>query len=269
MVDLIEDRLETAGRAAGCDADSVSAVLEVSGLAKAYRLGQRTLPVLESIDLYVQPGELVVIMGPSGSGKSTLLNCVAGIDVPDRGRVALARETLDYASESARIQLRRERIGIVFQFFNLIPTLSVRENVLLPVMICGRPAAADRERADALLERVGLAGRSQHFPSQLSGGEMQLTSIARALIHSPELLLADEPTGNVNPRIALGILDTLTEAAAAAGTAVLMVTHSPEHAAWADRVCFLKEGRIAEVLDQGRQRDAVAPVHERLLALGI
>jgi putative ABC transport system ATP-binding protein len=267
MGDLIEHGPQS--RDSGCNAHAGSAVLEVSGLAKAYRLGHRTLPVLESIDLRVQPGELVVIMGPSGSGKSTLLNCLAGIDAPDHGSVALAGDTLDYASESARIHLRRERIGIVFQFFNLIPTLSVHENVLLPLMIRGRTTAADRGRAEALLERVGLIGRSQHFPSQLSGGEMQLVSIARGLIHRPELLLADEPTGNVNPRIALGILETLTDTAAAAGTAVVMVTHSAEHAAWADRVCFLKEGRIADVLIQGRRRDDVAPVHERLLALGI
>lgn len=249
--------------------DGSAPLLRVTGLCKSYRLGQRSLPVLDDLNLGVDAGELVVIMGPSGSGKSTLLNCLSAIDVPDAGTVSLGGEPLDYASEAARTRLRREQVGMVFQFFNLIPTLSVRENVLLPRMIRGAVGPDDRARADRLLEQIGLGARARHLPSQLSGGEMQLTSIARALIHAPRLLLADEPTGNVNPRIAEGILETLAATAAAAGAAVLMVTHSPEHAAWADRVCFLKDGRIAATLRQGRQRDRVAPIHERLVSLGI
>lgn len=244
-------------------------LLQVAGLSKAYRLGERRLPVLDDLSLGVKTGELVVIMGPSGSGKSTLLNCLSGIDVADAGVVSLAGVPVDYSSEAARTRLRRERIGMVFQFFNLIPTLNVRENVLLPLLVRGAIKAADRERADELLAQIGLTSRGDHLPSQLSGGEMQLASIARALIHGPALLLADEPTGNVNPRIAEGILETLAGAAASRGTAVLMVTHSPEHAAWADRVCFLQDGRIAATLEQGRQRDQVAPIHERLMSLGI
>ena len=244
-------------------------LLHVSGLSKAYRLGQRRLPVLDDLSLAINAGELVVIMGPSGSGKSTLLNCLSGIDVADAGSVSLSGEALDYAKEAERTRLRRERIGLVFQFFNLIPTLNVRENVLLPLLIRGAVNPADRARAEALLVQIGMDSRGDHLPSQLSGGEMQLTSIARALIHGPELLLADEPTGNVNPRIAEGILETLAHAASTEGAAVLMVTHSPEHAAWADRVCFLKDGRIAATLEQGRQRDRVAPIHQQLASLGI
>lgn len=244
-------------------------LLQVAGLSKAYRLGERRLPVLDDMSLDMNTGELVVIMGPSGSGKSTLLNCLSGIDVADAGVVSLAGDAVDYTSEAARTRLRRERIGMVFQFFNLIPTLNVRENVLLPLLIRGAIKGEDRQRADELLAQIGLTSRGDHLPSQLSGGEMQLTSIARALIHGPELLLADEPTGNVNPRIAEGILETLASAAATRGTAVLMVTHSPEHAAWADRVCFLKDGHIAATLEQGRQRDRVAPIHDRLVSLGI
>lgn len=244
-------------------------LLQVSGLSKAYRLGQRRLPVLDDLSLAVNAGELVVIMGPSGSGKSTLLNCLSGIDVADAGVVSLAGEAVDYATEAQRTRLRRERIGLVFQFFNLVPTLSVRENVLLPLLIRGAVSPADRARVEALLVRIGMESRGDHLPSQLSGGEMQLTSIARALIHGPELLLADEPTGNVNPRIAEGILETLASAASGEGAAVLMVTHSPEHAAWADRVCFLKDGRIQARLEQGRQRHRVAPIHQQLVSLGI
>jgi ABC-type lipoprotein export system ATPase subunit len=244
-------------------------LLQVTGLVKSYPLGERRVPVLSGLDLEVRQDEFVVIMGPSGSGKSTLLNCLAAIDVPDAGAVRLSGTAIDYSHESARIRLRRERVGIVFQFFNLLPTLSVRENVLLPFMIRRRVDAADRERADALLARIGLVDRGEHYPSQLSGGELQLTSIARALIHSPELLLADEPTGNVNPKIAEGILETLASAAAEQGTSVLMVTHSAEHAAWADRVCFLRDGRIAATLDHDRRRDLVEPIHAQLVALGI
>jgi ABC-type lipoprotein export system ATPase subunit len=255
---------------AGCPSAAADApLLQVLGLSKAYRLGQRRLPVLDDLNLAINTGELVVIMGPSGSGKSTLLNCLSGIDVADAGVVRLAGQAVDYIKETERIRLRRERIGLVFQFFNLIPTLNVRENVLLPLLIRGAVSPADRARADALLARIGLQARADHLPSQLSGGEMQLTSIARALIHGPELLLADEPTGNVNPRIAEGILETLASAAATAGAAVLMVTHSPEHAAWADRVCFLKDGRIKATLEQGRQRARVAPIHQQLVSLGI
>ncbi len=244
-------------------------LLLVRGLSKSYRLGERSLPVLSDLSLSVDSGELVVIMGPSGSGKSTLLNCLSGIDVADGGEVRLAGEGLDYGSEAGRTRLRRERIGMVFQFFNLIPTLSVRENVLLPLMIRGAVSADDRVRAERLLDTVGLAGRLDHLPFQLSGGEMQLTSVARALVHGPRLLLADEPTGNVNPRAAEGILEILTRTAADEGASVVMVTHSPEHAAWGDRVCFLKDGRIAGEIEQGRRRDQVAPIHARLVELQI
>jgi|AVFP01.1.fsa_nt_gi putative ABC transport system ATP-binding protein len=259
----VEDKLPA------CFSTGTESLLQVTDLFKSYRLGQRSLPVLEGLSLDVKIGELVVIMGPSGSGKSTLLNCLSAIDVPDAGSVSLAGTLVDYDSEKARTALRRERVGIVFQFFNLIPTLSVRENILLPLMIRGKVKCEDRERADQLLIQIGLESRGDHLPSQLSGGEMQLTSIARALIHGPELLLADEPTGNVNPRIAEDILETLAGAAKARGVAILMVTHSAEHAAWADRVCFLKDGQIAAVLRQGRRRDQVALIHDYLANLAI
>ncbi|MBK19149.1 MAG: hypothetical protein CMM52_09990 [Rhodospirillaceae bacterium] len=158
---------------------------------------------------------------------------------------------------------------MVFQFFNLVPTLTVRENVALPFLIARNANAETDSRVEALMERVGIAKRSEHRPYQLSGGEMQLASIARALAHHPAAILADEPTGNVNPAVGRSIMDTLRDVAKSEETAVLLVTHSPEHAAWSDRVCFLKDGVIAgECIQEGKSDDARA-IHEALLNLGI
>ncbi len=241
--------------------------LLVRSLSKSYRLGDSRLPVLRELDLRVDAGEMVVVMGPSGSGKTTLLNCISGIDTPDAGSIAIGEERIDTDSEAARTRLRREKIGIVFQFFNLIPTLTVQENVALPLLI-GR-SRESLERVEPLLADVGLAARAGHYPHQLSGGEMQLASLARALVHQPAFVLADEPTGNVNPAVARSIMQVLRGVATHRGTGLLMVTHSPEHAAWADRICFLKGGQIADELEQGRREDDVSPVHQRLLELGI
>ena len=243
--------------------------LRVTGLAKTYRLGEERIPVLQGLSIEVAPGEMVAIMGPSGSGKTTLLNCIAAIDAPDEGTVEVGGEPVDYRSETARTRLRRGRIGIVFQFFNLIPTLTVRENVALPRQIAGGRFSGDGERVDALIERIGLGKRRSHLPHQLSGGEMQLVSIARALVHRPALLLADEPTGNVNPAIGRSILQTLREAVREECTSVLLVTHSPEHAAWADRVCFLKDGVIAGTVVQSSGPEDHSAIYSELQRLGI
>jgi putative ABC transport system ATP-binding protein len=208
-------------------------------------------------------------MGPSGSGKTTLLNCVAGIDVPDGGEITMNGEVLNLGSEATRTRMRRHCIGMVFQFFNLIPTLTVRENMALPFLIAGTRGRLADERVEQLLAEVGMARRRDHYPFQLSGGEMQLTSIARALVHRPSLLLADEPTGNVNPHVGQTIMEILRATAAREGAGVLMVTHSPEHAAWSDRICFLKDGAIAAEHLQNGQRDEVASIHQRLLELEI
>jgi putative ABC transport system ATP-binding protein len=243
--------------------------LEVRALRKHYGLGNRTVSVLEGLDVSVARGEIVVIMGPSGSGKTTLLNCISGIDVPDEGEVMVNGEPVDLRSAAVRTHLRRNHVGIVFQFFNLIPTLTVRENIALPFMIAGRADEQSEAKTDSILDTVGLRQRSSHYPHQLSGGEMQLTSIARALVGTPDVLLADEPTGNVNPNVGRSILDILRHTAKQLNTSVLMVTHNPEHAAWADRICFLKEGVIQSQLQQDGRESSVAPIHERLLELGI
>lgn len=243
--------------------------VRVTGLHKGYRLGREPLPVLCSLDLQVGVGEMVVIMGPSGSGKTTLLNCLSAIDVPDRGAVEVGGRLIDYASDRARTLLRRKQVGMVFQFFNLIPTLTVRENIALPFLVAGARGKEYDTHVDSMLERVGMVHRSQHYPQQLSGGEMQLTSIARALVHRPGLLLADEPTGNVNPAVGRAIVNILRETAGEQGTSIVMVTHGAEYAAWADRICFLKEGVIADELNQCGRSESIAPIYDRLLALEI
>jgi putative ABC transport system ATP-binding protein len=238
-------------------------------LHKHYLLGEKVIPVLRGLDVAVGRGEMVVIMGPSGSGKTTLLNCVSGIDIPDRGEVNINGKPVDLNSIQERTLLRRHHVGIVFQFFNLIPTLTVEENVGLPFVIAQRKDSQAQSQIEAILDTVGLTQRRAHYPHQLSGGEMQLASIARALVYRPDLLLADEPTGNVNPNIGRSIMDILRDTARQLNTGVLMVTHNPEHAAWADRICFLKEGIIQGVHQQNGQVSSVQPIHEKLLALGI
>ena len=244
-------------------------MLKIDQLCKSYRLGDRLIPVLEQLSLDVAAQEMVVIMGPSGSGKTTLLNCISGIDAPDAGEVALDGRTVNYASEKVKTRLRRDRIGMVFQFFNLIPTLTVEENVRLPLLIAGEQDKRHLERVRWLLTKVGMAQRLQHYPFQLSGGEMQLVSIARAMVHDPGLLLADEPTGNVNPQVGRSIMQILRDTTKKEGTSVLMVTHSPEHAAWADRICFLKDGVIRAELNQKENTGDAGRIHEKLVELGI
>ena len=243
--------------------------LDVRQLCKHYLLGETSIPVLKGLDVTVKKGEIVVIMGPSGSGKTTLLNCVSGIDIPDQGTVSINGKSIDLDSAHERTLLRRHQIGIVFQFFNLIPTLTVKENVGLPFLISQRKGSDADARIESMLQTVGLTQRQSHYPYQLSGGEMQLVSIARALVHAPKLLLADEPTGNVNPNIGRSIMNILRETTKQQNTSVLMVTHNPEHAAWADRICFLKEGIIQGQHQQNGEVSNVLPIHEKLLELGI
>ncbi|MGB0720875.1 MAG: ABC transporter ATP-binding protein [Gammaproteobacteria bacterium] len=244
-------------------------LLRVSDLFKDYRLGESPVSVLKGLNLNVPEGEMLAIMGPSGVGKTTLLNCISGIDAADSGTIEVDGAMLSGAGERERTRIRRERIGMVFQFFNLIPTLTARENVALPFKIMGREDADSADRVDEMLERTGLGRRAGHYAFQLSGGEMQLVSIARALVHRPPLLLADEPTGNVNPAVGRSIMEILSGLAAEQRTSVIMVTHSPEHAAWADRVAFIKDGVIASTRQHGRDREHVGPLYDALMELEI
>jgi putative ABC transport system ATP-binding protein len=217
--------------------------VRVRGVRKAYEDGRTRHDVLTGIDLDVRRGELVALLGPSGSGKSTLLNLIAGLDVPDGGTIEVAGRELGALSERQRTLLRRREIGFVFQFFNLVPTLTALENVLLPLELTGRRSPV---AAQALLERVGLGGRGASFPEELSGGEQQRVAIARALAHEPKLLLADEPTGNLDSATGERVLDLLTGLVRERGTTMLIATHSTEVVARASRVVALRDGAIVD-----------------------
>jgi putative ABC transport system ATP-binding protein len=242
-------------------------VLRVRGLVKRYGLGEAQIDVLRGLDLDVAAGEMCAVMGPSGVGKSTLLACVAGLEGADAGEIEVLGQRIDRLADQERTILRRDRIGIVYQFFNLVSNLTAEENVLLPYLISGqRPDLAAVRRS---LDRVGMTGRSGHLPSQLSGGEMQLVSIARAIVRRPGLILADEPTGNVNVATGRKILSLLREVVKEDGTALLLVTHNPEDAARADRVVFMKDGLLADPIGLAGPALDVAAIHGRLRELGI
>lgn len=220
--------------------------LELQRLTKVYTEGTQTHTVLRDVDLRVEAGELLVLLGRSGSGKSTLLNLLAGIDQPTAGRVLLDGTDITHLDEHRRTLLRRHRIGFVFQFFNLIPTLTVEENLLLPLELAGRLDAQNRAYALDLLEKVGLVERRASFPDVLSGGEQQRVAIARALVHNPSLVLADEPTGNLDAETAEVVLELLVGTLRQAGKTLVMATHSREVASLADRILRVQDGALVE-----------------------
>lgn len=219
-------------------------LLTVSGLCKRYATANATQSVFDGLDMHAARGEVVALLGASGSGKTTLLNLLSGIDTPDGGSVTIDGVALHRRNEPQRTLFRRHHIGIVFQFFNLIPTLTVSENVALPLELIGTERKAAARRASALLQRVGLAGFDLRYPDSLSGGEQQRTAIARALAHRPKLLLADEPTGNLDAQTARTVIALLSELAREQATTMVLVTHSEEVAARADRVLQLVDGGL-------------------------
>jgi putative ABC transport system ATP-binding protein len=215
-------------------------------LVKASRsYGTPPVVALDSVSLEISRGEFVAITGASGSGKSTLLNLLGGLDHPTSGEVVVDGVHLESAADKELTLYRRSKLGMVFQFFNLLPSMSVTENVELPLLLRGDAPAGVRSAAMAMLDEVGMAHRASHFPHQLSGGEMQRAAIARALIHTPSLLLADEPTGNLDSGNASQVLDVIAKIASLRTTTVIMVTHSDSVAAQADRRIRMKDGRIA------------------------
>jgi putative ABC transport system ATP-binding protein len=234
-------------RSVGAMADSHSdtPAVEARGVVKVFGQGGAEVRALDGVDLLVQHGEMVAIMGPSGSGKSTLLHIIGALEAPTSGAVSVAGRRYDGADDKTLTELRGAHIGFVFQFFNLLGSLSAVENVLLPALIARRMDGATRRRADELLKRVGLGDRASHTPAELSGGQQQRVSIARALLLEPELVLADEPTGNLDTKSGREILRLLRELSVAEGRTIVMVTHDPSAAAAADRVVFLRDGRVA------------------------
>lgn len=227
-------------------AQSDRPLLRIAGLSKGYREGGGYHLILSNADASLRMGEFVALLGPSGSGKSTLLNLVSGIDAPDAGEVVVDGVSITGMTERERTLFRRHQIGFVFQFFNLIPTLTIEENLLLPLELKGRLGAEERRKARSLLEEVGLGGRESTYPDRLSGGEQQRVAVARALVHDPILVLADEPTGNLDAATGEKILDLLVSMVSSAGKTLFVVTHSRDVAARADRVFRIQGGLLVE-----------------------
>lgn len=219
-------------------------VIEALGLAKTYHTGEVDVDVLRGVDLTVERGEFVAIMGPSGSGKSTLLHLLGGIDVPTRGRMVLDGEDLAELGDDGRTLLRRRRLGFIFQTFNLLPTLTAEENVALPLELDDVPAPAARARAQAVLDQVGMSHRGTHVPGKLSGGEQQRVAVARALAINPLVLLADEPTGNLDSVNGRHVIELLRRLVDESRQTIVMVTHDAAVAGRADRLIELRDGLV-------------------------
>ncbi len=219
-------------------------VLSIRGLERAYETAAGPLPVLRGVDLEVGAGEIVGLIGPSGSGKSSLLHAAGLLEHPNAGRITVLGRDCSQLNDRARTRVRLATIGFVYQFHHLLPEFSALDNVALPQMIAGRPRKAARERAKALLAQLGLAERAHHQPAQMSGGEQQRVAIARALANAPRLLLADEPTGNLDPKTSAAVFEALYALARSQGVAAMIATHNLELARHMDRVFALKDGRL-------------------------
>ncbi len=224
------------------------AVLETIDVTKQYNMGEVTVSALREVSFSVANGEFVAVMGPSGSGKSTLLHLLGGLDEPSSGEITLAGHPITHLSDDEVTVVRRRKVGFIFQFYNLVPTLTAAENVGLPLLIDGQRIEKHKEKIGNLLEMVGLADRSDHKPDQMSGGQQQRVAIARAFVNDPEIVLADEPTGNLDSQSGTAILELLRRSAEVLGQTIVMVTHDPRAASYADRVVFLKDGRIVQNL---------------------
>ncbi len=247
-------------------------ILEARELTKRYRLGTSTVEALRGVSLTVNAGEFVAIMGPSGSGKSTLLQLLGGLDRPTSGEVILDGDTVSHLSDEQATRLRRDKTGFVFQFFNLIPLLDVEENVALPFTIAGDDPRSGElaARVRDVIDLVDLRGKEHHRPDQLSAGEQQRVAVARALVTRPAILLADEPTGNLDYTTGTEILDALWKTCMERGQTIVLVTHDSKAAAYADRVCFVQDGRILEEIPLGRREDhSTTPLVTRLAQLGL
>ncbi len=232
------------------------APLAARAVTRRYGEGTTAVDALRGVDLEVRAGELVAVMGPSGSGKSTLMHLLAGLDKPTSGTVTVAGTELSALGDAALTRLRREHIGFIFQFFNLLPMLDAEENITLPLSIAGEKP--DKAWVDELTGKVGLEGRRRHRPSELSGGEQQRVAIARALVTRPTILLADEPTGNLDSKTGGEILELMRQSVDAYGQTTVMVTHDPRAAAIADRILFIADGLIVKELMRATAADVLA-----------
>jgi putative ABC transport system ATP-binding protein len=239
---------------------SISDAVTATALTRTYGDGDSAVHALRGVSLDLPTGQFTAVMGPSGSGKSTLMHLLAGLDTPSSGSVTVAGQDITRMKDRELTRLRRKHIGFVFQSFNLLPTLSAEENVVLPLAIAGK--RPPQEDIDALITRVGLAERRHHRPAELSGGQQQRVAIARALITRPTVLFADEPTGNLDSEAGAGVLRLLRDAVELDGQTTLMVTHDPRAAAVADRVLYLADGRVVADLSQPTEADILAVMKE-------
>ena len=276
------ERPKRAGRAGWSDlrADDVAAtpavesvatapILEAREVTKVYELGRTTVEALRGVTMSVAPGEFVALMGPSGSGKSTLLQLLGGLDRPTSGAIVFEGRDISALTDAQATRLRRERTGYVFQSFNLIPLLNVTENVMLPFTIAGNTKDA-KDRVRRVIDLVELTGKERHRPDQLSAGEQQRVAVARALVTRPSVLLADEPTGNLDYTNSGELLDALWRSCDEGSQTIVLVTHDARAAAYADRVLVIGDGRIQEEIALGRRADhSAAPLIARLAAVGL
>ena len=242
-------------RAAGAPSAGPASAARATGLSKVYGLGDTSVYALNDVSVDFHTGEFTAIMGPSGSGKSTLMHCLAGLDVPTAGTVRIGDTELTGLSDRKMTQLRRDRIGFVFQSFNLVPTLTALENITLPIDIAGRKV--DRNWLDSVIDTLGLRDRLDHRPAELSGGQQQRVACARALASRPAIIFGDEPTGNLDSRSSGEVLAILRNSVTHLGQTVVIVTHDPRAASYADRVVFLADGQIVDELH--------APTADRVL----
>ncbi|MDQ3349112.1 MAG: ABC transporter ATP-binding protein [Acidobacteriota bacterium] len=231
-----------------------SLILEATHVSRTYTTGGAHVHAVAGVSLALERGDFVALVGPSGCGKSTLLHLCGAMDRPSSGAVRLESAALESADDTELTRIRRDRVGFVFQFFNLLPTLTLLENVELPLLLAGQRAAQAEPAARALLDRVALGPRQHHYPQQLSGGELQRGALARALVHGPALLVADEPTGNLDSENGQRVLALLAELQRETGVTMLLATHAPEVAAAAHRVVRMRDGRIES---EGRHRAAL------------
>ena len=239
------------------------AILEANDVSKHYQMGEVTVDALDRVDFVVGKGEFVAVMGPSGSGKSTLLHLLGGLDKTTDGEVTLGGRRLSVMSDKEVTLARRRNVGFVFQFYNLLPTLTAEENIALPLLIDGRKLKQYQSKIDELLELVGLTDRRRHKPDQLSGGEQQRVAIARAFVNDPDIVLTDEPTGNLDSRAGEEVMKLLRRSCDELGQTIVVVTHDPKAASFADRIVFLKDGQIASEIQLEKGGDT-APILERL-----
>jgi len=220
-------------------------MIELDSVSKTYTLGQQRIKAVDDVSLTIQPGEFVAIMGKSGCGKTTLLGLMGGLDRPDSGRISVDGKEISQLADADLTRYRRDQVGIIFQFFNLIPILTVAENVALPYSLQGKSEKEIQTRVQELLSAVGLMERQTHYPHEISGGEMQRVAIARALINQPQLVLADEPTGNLDSRTGHQVMETMARLSEQKRTTFVLATHSSEAASYATRTLHMRDGSLS------------------------